>query len=163
MSVTFRDATEADATLIDQMTLENETYICSLDGSALAAEDRKPWGEIFLREAFGETPCFSCRIAERDGAAVGYYNYHFGYDADHALRTLFLPDVYVRAGARRQGVGRALMADAAKQARVGKAGMIRWSVWCKNPRAIAFYEAIGATVYREEFPTYWPEARWPVD
>ena len=129
----------------------------------MAAEDLKPWGEIFLREVFGKDPCFACRIAERDGTAVGYLAYFFGYDADHAMRTLFLPDVFVRSAARRQGVGRALMSDAARLARAGNADMIRWLVWSKNPRAIAFYEAIGAAVDREEYPTFWPAARWPAE
>ena len=162
MNLTLRDATADDAALFEQMTIEGETYFRKLEGKSLSADDHKPWGEIFLREAFGEAPCFSCRIAELDGEAAGFFSYYIGYDADHALRTLFLADVFVRPGARRRGVGRALLTDAARRARALNAGMIRWLVWSKNPDAVAFYEALGAIVDRAEYPSYWPAARWPV-
>ena len=160
-AVTLRQATADDAALYEAMTTEFESYICGLTGDALSDDTRKPWAEIFLREACGPDPCFHCRIAEADGEAVGFYTYYVGFDADFSLRTLFLPDVFVRPGARRAGIGRALMADAAEQARARGIELIVWSVWKKNPDAMAFYESLGAKLARDEIPTYWPRAAWP--
>ena len=71
----------------------------------------------FLRDGFGPDPAFSGIIAERDGGAVGYLLYHFGYDSDQAMRILHIVDLWVDPAARRGGVGRALMGEAAARCR----------------------------------------------
>lgn len=100
--------------------------------------------EAYLRDGFGENPAFAGLVAEEDGHVVGYLLYHFGYDSDRAARTLDIADLYVERTKRNQGVGKALMEQAAKIARDAGAEHMVWAVFRPNDLATKFYEKIGA-------------------
>jgi len=53
-------------------------------------------------------------------------------------------DLYVNERARRQGVGKALMSDAAKLCRDAGGMELFWSVYVHNKLAASFYESLGA-------------------
>ena len=76
---------------------------------------------------------------------LGYLLYHGGYELDDAARTLYLIDLYVREDARRLGVGRALIREAANVCRALGGTQLYWSVYKVNPAAFEFYETLGAT------------------
>ena len=61
-------------------------------------------------------------------------------------------DFFVRAGARRQGAGRALFQRAQETARARGCGRMEWTVWNINAPAIAFYRAMGAEAVSDELP-----------
>jgi GNAT superfamily N-acetyltransferase len=105
--------------------------------------------ERFLRDGFGPDPAFAGLIAEAEGNARGYLLYHFGYDVDRAIRIMHVADLWVEPAARRHGVGRALMAAAAEQARIKGASDLVWAVFKPNRLAVDFYERLGAEYFRE--------------
>ena len=101
----IRTITAADAEPVVRMWSDFARYLRELGDT-----DEQNFGvEPFLRDGFGPDPAFSGIIAERDGGAVGYLLYHFGYDSDQAMRVVYIVDLWVDPAARRGGVGRALM------------------------------------------------------
>ena len=123
----IRTVTAADAEPVVRMWSDFARYLRELGDT-----DEQNFGvEAFLRDGFGPDPAFSGMIAERNGAAVGYLLYHFGYDVDQGARVMYIVDLWVDPAARRGGVGRALI----------------WSVFAPNKLAAAFYEGLGARFY----------------
>ncbi len=127
----------------------------SADAEALAALARglnthqgDPVGNfdaaVVRRDGFGDPPCWTALIAERDGRPVGYAMFHAAYDAPHAARGLYLQDLYVHEDERRRGVGRALMAEVAREARQAGCVFFWWTAKQWNTEALAFYRRLGA-------------------
>ena len=115
---------------------------------ALSREEGYPapglQGQHVRAEAFGASPRFRVLIAERDGQPAGYALYFPAYDTDHAARGFYLQDLYVLPEARRQGIGRALMAAVARASAAEGGGYIFWNARPENRAALAFYRRIGA-------------------
>src|SRR2546426_5992568 len=109
MELTIRSSTPEDAEIVAALGREFVEYLCSLGDP----EPRSLTAEDYLRDGFGEQAAFSGLIAELNGQAVGYLLYHQGYDVDRGGRILYVIDLFVRAGARRQGAGPAPMEGAA--------------------------------------------------
>lgn len=97
------------------------------------------------RDGFGARPCWTALIAEHAGKPVGYAMFHASYDAPHAARGLYLQDLFVRNDARRHGVGRALMAAVAREARAAGCTFFWWTAKQWNTEALDFYRELGAT------------------
>lgn len=98
--------------------------------------------DSFRRDGFGADAAFSAVVAELDGACVGYAIHYPGYDTDSATRGIYLADLYVNETHRRLGVGRALIAGLAAQARSDGARWMFWSVLKRNRGARRFYKKI---------------------
>ncbi len=98
--------------------------------------------ESFRRDGFGEAAAFATMVVEIDGEAAGYAIYYPGYDTDSATRGIYLADLYVDLARRRQGVGRALLAGVAAEARRDGARWMFWSVLKRNRGARRFYKKI---------------------
>jgi len=135
--VTVRRATVDDAEALAELTRGLNAHQGDPVGNFSAAVAR--------RDGFGDTPCWTAVIAERAGQPVGYAMFHASYDAPHAARGLYLQDLYVREDARRLGVGRALMAAVAREARQAGCVFFWWTAKQWNTEALAFYRALGAT------------------
>jgi ribosomal protein S18 acetylase RimI-like enzyme len=139
----IRTIKAADAEPVVRMWSDFARYLRELGDT-----DEQNFGvEAFLRDGFGPDPAFSGIIAERDGGAVGYLLYHFGYDSDQAMRVAYIVDLWVDPAARRGGVGRALMGEAAARCRAKGGRTLIWSVFTPNKLAAAFYEGLGARFY----------------
>lgn len=145
MTVAIRPLTAADADSYIRMWSNFAGYLRNLGD----ADEQGMTRERFLRDGFGPDPAFAGLIAEVEGEAQGYLLYHFGYDVDRAIRILHVADLWVEAAARRHGIGRALMAAAAEQARSRNAPELIWAVFKPNKLAVAFYERLGAEYFRE--------------
>ena len=115
---------------------------------ALSLEEGHPAPALQARhvreEGFGASPRFQVLIAERDGQPAGYALYFPAYDTDDAERGLYLQDLYVVPEARRQGVGRALMAAVARACAADGGRYVFWNALPKNRAGLAFYRRIGA-------------------
>lgn len=136
MTVRVRPSRRADA-----------ATIARLAGQFTDAEGggKDPMSEAaILRHGFGPRRLFWILVAERAGDIQGYALVYKGYDAGESSSGLHLSDLFVRADARGQGVGRALMdAVAAETKRIGGA----WYTWFAartNANGRAFYERLGA-------------------
>jgi GNAT superfamily N-acetyltransferase len=159
-----RPATEADVAAVAAMVEEFEDHLNTLANHDEILERPKPaalTAEALRRDGFGADPWFSGLLAEQDGAPVGYMLYHFGYWADRAARTLVVADLFVRETARGQGAGTALMHEAARILRQRDGSLIVWTVWDRNPAAIAFYQRLGVRTESEELLMLWPSESWP--
>jgi len=141
--VRIRTITSADAEPIARMWSDFARYLRELGDS-----DAQAFGvEAFLRDGFGPDPAFSGMIAERNGAAVGYLLYHFGYDVDQGARVMYIVDLWVDPAARRGGVGRALMREAAARCRAKGGIELIWAVFAPNRLAVDFYARLGGQFY----------------
>ena len=140
MALIIRSTLASDAQPIGNLAREFASYLRELGDLT----DFKLTANAYLRDGFGTKPAFAGLVAEDQGKVIGYLLYHFGYDSDSAARNMQVVDLYVDRAARKQGVGRALMARAASIARENSAKEIIWSVYQSNTIAATFYEKLGA-------------------
>lgn len=96
----------------------------------------------WLRERlrFGESVVL---VARRDGTAVGFVQLYPMFSSVRTAKTWILNDLYVDAGARRQGVARQLLDAAAVFAREDGAAGISLETTQDNHAARALYRAAG--------------------
>lgn len=140
MKFYIRSATPEDAEAIGRLAKEFAEYLRSLGDAVDVQFDAK----AYLCDGFGSNPAFSGLVAEHSGEIIGYLLYHPGYDVDYVTRTLHIVDLYVQERRRRQGVGRALMEEAAKICRRCGGTQLFWSAYVRNKQALAFYKSLGA-------------------
>lgn len=96
----------------------------------------------WLRERlrFGESVVL---LARRDGALAGFAQLYPMFSSVRTAKTWILNDLYVDAGARRQGVARTLLDAAAAFARTDGAAGIALETAQDNAAARALYRAAG--------------------
>lgn len=132
-----RPATPADAPTVAALF----NAINSLDGD----QPEVPMTAAYvIRDLLGQHPWATLLVAELDGAVVGFITGSALYDAERAAGGFFLIDLYVEPGARRRGVGRALVAGLAAAANRRGARCLWWGVDAGDDDATRFYRAIGA-------------------
>lgn len=156
-----RPARESDVPVLAAMAGEFKVYLDTLGEPGDAPEPTALTAEALRRDGFGDDPWFNVLLAERAGAPVGYLLYYFGYWPDRAARALVVADLFVREAARGQGVGTVLMTEATRILcrRGGK--LVLWTVWDRNPAAIAFYRSLGVMAASDEILMMWPDTAWP--
>jgi ribosomal protein S18 acetylase RimI-like enzyme len=81
--------------------------------------------------------------AGADGVPAGVCQLRYRYGVWKAAPDCWLEDLYVRAGARRAGLGRALVAAAVERARARGCRRVELDVSEANRGAMALYEALG--------------------
>jgi len=139
-SFRIRSATEHDAAQVGALAEEFADYLRGIgDHTDLSFN-----AEAYLRDGFGSNPAFAGIVAESQGTVLGYLLYHPGYDTDRGVRLLPVLDLYVREAARRRGVGRALMTEAAAICKQQGGKELIWSVYEPNKLAAECYEQLGA-------------------
>lgn len=138
--VTIGRATEADIDTIAGMLGEIETYY--------GATDVPPAADLVAQVRnvlFSEQPLATVLLARDEyEAIVGLASYSFLWPAAGADASLYLKELYVREGARRQGVAGAFMAALRAAATEAGCSRVEWTADRDNPPALAFYEAFGA-------------------
>jgi GNAT superfamily N-acetyltransferase len=100
--------------------------------------------ETLRRDGLGDAPRFEAFLAEVDGAAVGYALVVPAYETGHGLPGLYLQDLFVTAAHRRGGIGRALLAAVAAEARARGLGFVWWAAKPWNTAAHAFFRRFAA-------------------
>jgi len=83
-------------------------------------------------------------IAERDGVAIGLITFAVLYPAPDLGGQLVMKDLFVVDAARGAGVGRIMLAHLARLAAERGCVRLDWTAETDNPRALAFYDRIGA-------------------
>jgi ribosomal-protein-alanine N-acetyltransferase len=106
----------------------------------LAIENRvfpDPWSRQSFTAELEKSPLPFARVARRAGAVVGYLIAWFIYDEVH------LGNLAVHPDCRRQGIGRALLAELVNKSRRRGATFITLEVRARNAAAIALYSEFG--------------------
>lgn len=144
MTVTIRQATIADRPELAKMLGEVVAHFESLAPGSFpdTPSPEALWETSGL--SFTPNPVCVTLVAEAGGRLAGYLAYHFG--VWEIYPALYVAGLYVRPDVQRTGIGRRLMAEAATLARARGATHVTWEVWRLNPRAVTFYETIGAEI-----------------
>jgi GNAT superfamily N-acetyltransferase len=103
---------------------------------------------------FGSPPTAYVLLArDGDGAGVvaGLAAYSFLWPAVGTGRSLFLKELYVAAGYRRRGVGKALMRGVFETATVLGCVRVEWTTDPGNAAALAFYAGMGLATHPKVF------------
>ncbi len=103
--------------------------------------------ESLERQGFGETPAFQCLVAtEIDSKKIiGILVYMLIPYTASTKSILYIKELMIDASARGNGAGKALMQQAAKEAKAADCIGMRWTVANWNEAAKKFYESLGAT------------------
>jgi GNAT superfamily N-acetyltransferase len=94
---------------------------------------------VLLRDGFGPARRFEALLAEADGRPAGYALFVPAYETGYGLAGLYVQDLYVAPAHRRHGVGRALLAALAAEARTRGLGFLWWASRTWNTEAHAFF------------------------
>jgi GNAT superfamily N-acetyltransferase len=79
-----------------------------------------------------------------DAALAGYTCLYWHFSSVNAIETVLMNDLYVDAGSRGEGVGRALIEAAAEVARERGCSRLEWSTAPSNETAQRLYDSTGA-------------------
>ncbi len=134
MSLTFRPAVAADVEQIYRMLV------------ALADHDHgqvKGGTESIARYGFGPEPMFRVILAEQDTVPVGLCLFVPEYSSWRGQIGVYVQDLYVAESARGLGLGRALLAEAARSGRDWEAQFLTLMVQRNNEIGLGFYNAQG--------------------
>jgi GNAT superfamily N-acetyltransferase len=143
--LTIRDAVPADVPAILGMIRELATFEREPDAVVATEAD-------LLRDGWGPQKRFGCRMAELDGATIGFALWFYSYSTWEGRVGVYLEDLYVKPMARGQGAGKRLLIDlAALTVREG-CRRLDLSVLTWNP-AREFYHRLGLA-HREEWLPY---------
>ena len=88
-------------------------------------------------------------IAEHAGEAVGLCLWFPWFSTWRGRRGVYMQDLYVVPAARRSGLARALLAEAARRAETSGAAFLRLDVDNGNAGGIALYESLGFAMKNE--------------
>lgn len=117
-------------------------------------EFAKATPESFRTHLFGPRPSAEAFLAEVGGAPAGFALVFQTFSTFRGAPVLYLEDIFVRPEYRGHGIGKALLATAARIALERGCERLDWVVLDWNQRAIDFYRGLGArplddwTVYR---------------
>lgn len=98
---------------------------------------------------FGPRPYAEVLVAEVEEKVVGMAFYFYNFSTFLMKPGIYLEDLFVLPGYRRQGIATALLIALARQAVEQGCGRLEWSVLDWNESAIAFYKRIGAVLMDE--------------
>jgi len=146
--VEIRDASPADAQVLDEMVRELAAHEDSLEH---VNADAETWRRLLVR------PDVTVLIAESDGAVIGFTStvrrLHLWSGGD----LLALDDLYVRPEHRDKGVGGALMSAVARLAARDDLSVI-WGVRLDNHSGQRFYARLGATLNTKMTASWTPDS-----
>lgn len=140
--ISIRPATIADAPLLAILIRELAEYENASNEAAVTEEN-------IARDGFGARPKFRALIAESDGQVAGYTLFFEFYSSFQACAGLLLDDIFVRPQFRKQGIGKALLAQVAAIALRENYFCIRMEVLKWNALALGFFERMETGVLDE--------------
>lgn len=141
-SLVIRPATPADVDLVLSFIRELAEYE-RLTHTLVATP-------ASVRDAlFGTRPTAEAVLAFWADAPVGFAVYFTNFSTFVGRPGLYLEDLFVRPAARRQGIGKALLAYLARTCVRRGYGRLEWAVLNWNAPAIEFYKRLGARPLEE--------------
>src|SRR5690554_913402 len=104
--------------------------------------------KVLEQEGFGETPLFTCFVAEKNDEIVGAALVYFRFSTWKG-RMLHLEDLIVKESERGKGIGEALYSKVMQYAFDRGLKRVAWDVLDWNQGAIRFYERSGAKLMKD--------------
>ena len=144
MTVTYRDATPADAATLDRIF---DTVFCDTFAHLYRAEDLNAFLSSFgvadWERQLGD-PAFACRIAQIDGETVGYLKLGpLKLPIEANGPALLLDQLYVLKEHHGAGIAKQLMDWALEETVRRGASQLFLTVYVDNHRAKRFYDRYG--------------------
>ncbi|WP_420349371.1 GNAT family N-acetyltransferase [Pelagibius sp.] len=142
-AVSIRQAAKGDAQIVCDL----------LDDLVRTLRNAPPCGstvETIRHHGFGDKRQFEALIAEAEGTPAGLVLYFYTYSTWRGCLGVYVQDLHVVERFRGQGLGRRLLADAARRGRADGCTHLRLSVDPGNEAALTFYEAVGLEPRRDE-------------
>jgi len=102
--------------------------------------------ELIGRHLFGSRPAAFVQLAVDGGEPTGFALYYFRYSSFRGRPNLWLDDLYVHPGSRRQSAGQGLMRRLAERAVAADCTHIAWIASASNRIGMTFYAKIGTTI-----------------
>jgi GNAT superfamily N-acetyltransferase len=93
---------------------------------------------------FGTQAGLFGHVADVDGEVVGCALWFLNFSTWRGVHGIYLEDLYVQPTRRGHGLGRALLAELARECQRRGYARLEWAVLDWNEPAIGFYEALGA-------------------
>jgi ribosomal protein S18 acetylase RimI-like enzyme len=145
MTVTYRDATPADAAALDGLF---DSVFCDTFAHLYRPDDLSAFLSSFGISDWEEQlrdPAFAVRIAEVDGAGVGFVKIGpMKLPVEQCdPSSMLLDQLYVRGEHHGSGIARELMDWAIEEARRRGADALYLTVFIDNERARRFYDRFG--------------------
>ena len=147
MTITVRPAVPTDLPALIPLCHEMDVYY--------NGPEAVPTVEIraaLERQVFAPQARVDLLVAEAEGRLLGFALAATLFPAERWSPALFLKDIFVSAGARSGGVGRALMRAVARLALSRGCSRINWNTPRDNAGALAFYEALAARSWDSVVP-----------
>ncbi len=135
----FRLAGEDDFEAVGELF-----YLCDLHYWGDDAPSAEAMREHVRSHVLAEKATTEILLIERDARALGFASFSVLYPAPDLGGALYLKDLFTRAEARGQGAGEALMRALAGIAVERGCCRFDWTAEDHNPRAMTFYEQLGA-------------------
>ena len=139
MTIATRLATAADLPALAALFHEMEAHY---EGAAAMSEAAAR--DALQREVFAGQGRIDVLVAEAGDRLLGFAFVSTLFPARAGTSALFMKDIFVTAGARSRGVGRALMRAVARLAGSRGCHHVAWNAEQANDRARAFYAGLGA-------------------
>jgi GNAT superfamily N-acetyltransferase len=97
----------------------------------------------------GDHPLLFCEIAEWNGGPAGFAVWFVNFSTFSGRPGLYLEDLFVRPAYRGKGIGRALLAQLARECLANGWSRLQWAVLDWNSPSIEFYRSLGAVLMDE--------------
>jgi GNAT superfamily N-acetyltransferase len=137
MTVTIRDATAADGTVWQALWAE---YLAFYKTTLAPEITASTWARCLAPDSR-----LTLRLAEVDGTVQGFALHHWHESTWAIGPDCYLEDLFVSAGARGTGIGRALIDDLIAICRVQGHSRLYWMTDEGNARARSLYDSYTPT------------------
>ncbi|MCA0433948.1 MAG: GNAT family N-acetyltransferase [Proteobacteria bacterium] len=150
----IRPAMLDDVTAVATMMVEFETHLAAIEGKKKSFA-MQGFAKALRKAMAHQPPLAHVLMAEEGRKPLGYVLYCPAFNASRRKPVIYVQDLFVRRAVRAKGTGRKLMLEMRKIARKLGCGSIAWTVWNRNPRALAFYLGLGAEPIEDEIMLEW--------
>ena len=106
-------------------------------------------GPLLAKHLFGPTATAHAILAFNKNMVAGFAVWYPTFSTFLGQPGAFLEDLYVRPPFRKRGIGRELLAAAAKEALIAGCARFEWRALKWNDTALKFYKSLGAEVLSE--------------